>query len=429
MKIGRLLARIAQPGWVKPILRTATPVGLQFWPFILHIDEPHTGVVEKSVDTIQGWFLAPLRTGEISLRLAGVRLTSVEVERGDAKQIFGHYVRGFRAIADIDAVAMKSSVIADSVGLELVVNGTLVASRPLRLLNCDAASARASARKRAQKREWLKAKLACPRCESDTRSLEFMDQKIRCGSCGSSFNDDGKMFNFLPEEFKRDFNIDDWENISAHPYDDVAIEIIEEVRRKGGKVLDCGSGLRSEVDETVVYLEIASFPNVDILGVNQRLPIRDAVFDAILSLNVLEHVTDPFACAVELIRVLKPGGTLYCCIPFLQPEHGYPNHYFNATRSGLRQLFARRLDLVRHFVPASGEPIWALHWFLSWYLRELPAPDRAEFLNMRVEDLLASRPLESLQKPWVAHLSENGKYRLASSTAAIFRKPVNSIND
>jgi SAM-dependent methyltransferase len=164
-------------------------------------------------------------------------------------------------------------------------------------------------------------------------------------------------------------------------------------------------------------------PTVDVLAVNQRLPFQDAVFDAVLSLNVLEHVTDPFACAAELARVLKPGGLLYCCIPFLQPEHGYPHHYFNATRSGLAQLFTDRLDAVRTFVPRSGEPIWTLNWFLSSYLSELPEPERRRFLKMRVRDLVHARPQALLTRNWVAALSEAGKWELASTTAAVFRKP------
>jgi hypothetical protein len=143
----------------------------------------------------------------------------------------------------------------------------------------------------------------------------------------------------------------------------------------------------------------------------------------VLSLNVLEHVTDPFTCAKELVRVLKPGGVLYCCIPFLQPEHGYPDHYFNATRSGLRQLFANQLEPVRSFVPRSGEPIWTLSWFLSSYVAELPAQERQRFLNMRVWDLIRMPAQSLLDKNWVARLSESGKWELASTTAAVFRKP------
>jgi SAM-dependent methyltransferase len=194
------------------------------------------------------------------------------------------------------------------------------------------------------------------------------------------------------------------------------------VRARNGKVLDCGSGLRPYIDDAVVCVEIAPYPNVDVLAVNQRLPFRTASFDGALSLNVLEHVTDPFRSAAELMRVLKPGAMLYCCIPFLQPEHGYPHHYFNATRSGLRELFAGKAQVLEHFVPRSGEPIWTLHWFLSWYAERLPAAEKKKFLDLKMADILSGPPEALLEMPWVRGLSDDGRWRLASTTAAILQK-------
>ncbi len=277
-----------------------------------------------------------------------------------------------------------------------------------------------------QKRAWLRQHVACPLCPAGTGTVEFIGETARCLKCGEEFAYEAGVLNLLPPDLKQQFRIEDWIDISAHDYDGVAAGIIHEVHVKGGKVLDCGSGLRSNVDETVICLDVAAFPTVDILAVNQRLPFRDAAFDAVLSLNVLEHVTDPFTCASELIRVLKPGGTLYCCIPFLQPEHGFPNHYFNATRSGLRQLFPKDLELIDHFVPRSGEPVWTLHWFLSWYAKRLPRKASEKFLNMRLQEILDTSPAMLLDEPWVAELSSEGKWQLASTTAAVFRKPAES---
>lgn len=46
-----------------------------------------------------------------------------------------------------------------------------------------------------------------------------------------------------------------------------------------------------------------------------RLPFDDAHFDATVSIEVIEHVEDQFLFLRELVRVTKPGGTLYLSVP------------------------------------------------------------------------------------------------------------------
>lgn len=47
----------------------------------------------------------------------------------------------------------------------------------------------------------------------------------------------------------------------------------------------------------------------------ESLPLEDASFDAVLLLDVLEHVVDEGAVLREIERVLKPGGTLILSVP------------------------------------------------------------------------------------------------------------------
>ncbi|MCC6350604.1 MAG: class I SAM-dependent methyltransferase [Candidatus Eisenbacteria bacterium] len=46
-----------------------------------------------------------------------------------------------------------------------------------------------------------------------------------------------------------------------------------------------------------------------------RLPLRDGSFDLTVCHYVLEHVTELEACCDELVRVTRPGGTLYLSVP------------------------------------------------------------------------------------------------------------------
>jgi SAM-dependent methyltransferase/Fe-S cluster assembly iron-binding protein IscA len=362
-------------------------------PFAMFAGTPADRQVRTAICTIDGWVAAADPGFQFSLRLEGIELPFLALRRTDAARVFGARCRGFRAYFDVSQFRANRVL-----RLEVVSGAQVVAAEQLHvqaeaMLQADAATAN-----RALKREWILEHLACAPVQ------------------------EGTVLDFLPQEWKRQFKIDDPAAISAHQYDEVAKGIIEDVRRAGGKVLDCGSGLRANVDQTVICVEVTALPTVDVLAVNQRLPFRDGVFEAVLSLNVLEHVTDPFGCAAELVRVLKPGGVLYCCIPFLQPEHGYPHHYFNAARAGLAQLFAGRLQAERTFVPRSGEPVWTLNWFLASYAAELPEAERHRFLKLRVRDVINASPESLLEAEWVDRLSETGKWELASTTAAVFRK-------
>jgi SAM-dependent methyltransferase len=51
-----------------------------------------------------------------------------------------------------------------------------------------------------------------------------------------------------------------------------------------------------------------------------RLPFPDATFDRIIAAEVLEHIDDDVTAIRELVRVLKPGGTIAATVPAFLPE-------------------------------------------------------------------------------------------------------------
>jgi ubiquinone/menaquinone biosynthesis C-methylase UbiE len=233
------------------------------------------------------------------------------------------------------------------------------------------------------------------------------------------FVESSMMYDFLSNELREEFNIVDTDAVSSNGYDRYAMELIE--KYKDGVVLDCGAGRRSVYFDNVVNLEIVAYDSTDVRGVGEVLPFNSASFDVIFSLAVLEHVKDPFRCASEIVRVLKPGGDLMCCVPFLQPLHGYPHHYYNMTPQGLRNLFVNQLEIDKIDCYASVLPIWSLAWILNSWASGLSESTRKEFLEMRVSELLHS-PVRHLDRPFVKELSPEKNFELASATVLFAHK-------
>lgn len=200
------------------------------------------------------------------------------------------------------------------------------------------------------------------------------------------FNKDGSKYDYLSDDLRHLSKISETDNVSAHEYSNEVLAIIE--KYKDGLVLDCGSGRRPVYYSHVINFEITNYDTTDILGVGEKLPFNDSTFDSVLSLAVLEHVRDPFKCAKEIIRVLKPGGELLFSASFMQPYHGYPHHYFNMTPSGARALFEDSLIIEDQTIPIYLHPIRSLAWILRVWLDGLPIELKEKFKNTTVSDLL-----------------------------------------
>ena len=228
-------------------------------------------------------------------------------------------------------------------------------------------------------------------------------------------------YDFLTDELRSDFNIVDTDAVSSNGYDGYVMKLIE--KYENGLMLDCGAGKRPVYFDNVVNFEIADYETTDVRGVGEVLPFFDNAFDAVLSIAVLEHVKDPFLCAKEISRVLKPGGELMCCVPFLRPLHGYPHHYYNMTSQGLENLFADYLIVDEITVYESILPIWSLTWILRSWAEGLQEKTRDDFMHMRVADLMGS-PDMYLDMPFVKELPKEKNLELASATVVFAHKPV-----
>ena len=117
-----------------------------------------------------------------------------------------------------------------------------------------------------------------------------------------------------------------------------------------GRVLDLGGGgsglVRSDGKITrALLIDIRQQVRPDVVAdLRSPLPFADQSVDAVMCLNVLEHVRDGAHVIRECARVLREGGVLVLCVPFLYPLHTaqhpefFVDDFIRYSESALRRL-------------------------------------------------------------------------------------------
>src|SRR5207248_11494155 len=82
------------------------------------------------------------------------------------------------------------------------------------------------------------------------------------------------------------------------------------------EVKDAGALLEAMIESG----EGASKAGAAVVGNALALPFPDAVFDRVIAAEVLEHIPPDRAAMSELVRVLRPGGTIAVTVPRWYPE-------------------------------------------------------------------------------------------------------------
>jgi SAM-dependent methyltransferase len=139
--------------------------------------------------------------------------------------------------------------------------------------------------------------------------------------------------------------------------EDSAAHLLRHAALEGRVMLDVGGGpgyfRRAFSDAGAHYLaldadagELAGAGEIapgTVVGSGMQLPFRDDAVDVCYSSNVLEHVPDPWRMADEMVRVTKPGGTVFLSYTvWFGPWGGHetaPWHYLGGLRA--RRRFAR----------------------------------------------------------------------------------------
>ena len=165
-------------------------------------------------------------------------------------------------------------------------------------------------------------------------------------------------------------------------------------------------------------LNLAPFPNVDVVGDAHRLPFSANSIGAVHCEAVLEHLERPDEAVAEMFRVLRPDGLVFAATPFLQVFHGYPDHFQNFTLPGHVALFARSGFDVIDSGACVGPTFTLVDLASNWTREHVPGRllSRAAWLAIRV----CGKVFVQLDR---VLLRSRGAHRLASTTFVLARKP------
>ena len=80
---------------------------------------------------------------------------------------------------------------------------------------------------------------------------------------------------------------------------------------------------------------------VDKIGSAYDVPAEDGEADAVISSQVLEHLSDPHKALQETARILKPGGIFCLSFPFLYQMHALPRDYNRYSEYMMSEMFEK----------------------------------------------------------------------------------------
>lgn len=272
--------------------------------------------------------------------------------------------------------------------------------------------------------------LRCPACRSE--DLRELPGTLHCADCARDFPSTPGQVRFVtvPAEAVTD-RLDKLKyrlKGNARLYN-LLIEIISPVYFTGklsrylkiipsdAIAINLGSG-SSNLSDMVVNVDMFPYASVNMTADIKQLPLRNDSVDYIVNIAVLEHVPDPAMVVQEILRVLRPGGQIYCYFPFIQGFHASPDDYTRVTKPGLKHLF-RDFEIIE-LRPEGGPTSGALWVMQEWLAMVLSLGIRRAYTIVHLLLMLLTFPLKLLDALLIHHpMAEN----ISTAFVVIARKP------
>jgi len=156
-----------------------------------------------------------------------------------------------------------------------------------------------------------------------------------------------------------------------------------------------------------------SLSRTQVQGDGTRLPFADASFDKVIASEVLEHVPDDDAAYAELMRVVRPGGTVAVTVPATTPEricwklsdeYHAPAAVGGHVRIDTEEEVRAKLRIAG-LAPVDSHRAHALH-SPYWWLRCAVGPNEEIDDNRLVKAYHKVLEWDIVEQPWLTRTAE-----------------------
>lgn len=126
--------------------------------------------------------------------------------------------------------------------------------------------------------------------------------------------------------------------------------------------------------------------NLDIISDVTAIPEPDASFDAVMCIEVFEHLPEPIKAIQEFARLLKPGGHLILTAPFCSLTHFAPYHFY----TGFNRYFYETHLTANGFKIVDMQENGNFFEYLAQELRRIPSMEK-RYTKLNISTKLLNR--------------------------------------
>lgn len=191
--------------------------------------------------------------------------------------------------------------------------------------------------------------LACPTCKGD---LKLNETEVSCKFCAVNYPiRQGRLY--FSEPPSRDDTLDTTKlslRKMLGPFYHTLVGILGPTRLPNYQkilhsysdpahrlVVDCGSGDR-RLHPDCLCLDWHDYSEVDLVCKLPLFPFKPGSLDCVTAWNMFEQLGNPQDSASEMIKSLKPDGSILVEIPFVMPFHAGPEDHQRFSHQGAAAL-------------------------------------------------------------------------------------------